>query len=279
VETDTSKDAMTQEEVKPDETNPKNIPTEKIVTPRGGFMNGGVFLTVLFLFAFFLVSFYAGMMTERVNKFVTGVIPSNTANSAGNSKFGVEGFKKIAAGLKLDTKKFDACLDTGKYAEAVKKDQQEGISLRVGGTPTFVINGTALVGAHPAETFISALDNGSFPLDKEGSASGSIYDGQKITQAISTDEKARIKGDPNAKITIVEYSDFECPYCGKFYQQSYKDIVEKYVKTGKAKVVFKDFPLSQLHPNAQKAAEAARCAQEQNKFWEMHDKLFELQLS
>ncbi|MCB9362396.1 DsbA family protein [Candidatus Woesearchaeota archaeon] len=83
-----------------------------------------------------------------------------------------------------------------------------------------------------------------------------------------------VKGDPEAPVTIVEWSDFECPFCARFYEQSYKTIVDEYVNTGKVKIIFRDFPLS-FHPNAQKAAEAAECAGEQDKFYEMHDKLFE----
>lgn len=84
------------------------------------------------------------------------------------------------------------------------------------------------------------------------------------------------EGDKNAPVTIVEFSDFQCPYCGRFYSQTYTQIREQYIKTGKVKVYFRNFPLS-FHENAQKAAEAVECAGEQGKFWEMHDKLFENQ--
>lgn len=82
-----------------------------------------------------------------------------------------------------------------------------------------------------------------------------------------------IKGDPNAPVTIIEWSDFECPYCARFYEQAYQQIVSEYIDTGKVKLVFRDFPLS-FHKNAQKAAEAAECAGEQGSFYAMHDKLF-----
>jgi len=82
-----------------------------------------------------------------------------------------------------------------------------------------------------------------------------------------------VKGDSKAKVTIIEVSDFQCPYCGRFFSQTYPSIEADYIKTGKVKLVFVNFPLS-FHPNAQKAAEAAECAGLQGKFWEMHDKLF-----
>lgn len=83
-----------------------------------------------------------------------------------------------------------------------------------------------------------------------------------------------IKGDSNAPVTIIEWGDFECPFCGRFYSQTLSQIDSNYIETGKVKLVYRDFPLS-FHANAQKSAEAAECAGEQGKYWEMHDKLFE----
>ncbi|HXH48888.1 MAG TPA: DsbA family protein [Terriglobia bacterium] len=88
-----------------------------------------------------------------------------------------------------------------------------------------------------------------------------------------------IKGDPSmgekdAKVTMVEFTDYQCPFCGRAYRQTYPPVVAEYVKTGKVRYILHDYPLEQLHPNAFKAAEAARCAGDQGKYWEMHDKLF-----
>ncbi len=83
-----------------------------------------------------------------------------------------------------------------------------------------------------------------------------------------------VRGDADAPVTIVEWSDYECPFCAKFYSETESLINEQYVKTGKVKLVYRDFPLS-FHANAQKAAEAAECAGEQDKYWEMHDMIFE----
>jgi protein-disulfide isomerase len=83
-----------------------------------------------------------------------------------------------------------------------------------------------------------------------------------------------IKGDEDAPVTIVEFSDYECPFCTKFYEQSLQQIEKNYVDTGKVKFIYRDFPLS-FHQNAQKAAEAAECADEEGKYFEMHDLLFE----
>ena len=82
-----------------------------------------------------------------------------------------------------------------------------------------------------------------------------------------------IRGDFDAPITLIEFSDFECPFCERFYP-TVKKLLDDY--QGKVRLVYKHFPLG-FHPNAQKAAEASECADEQGKFWEYHDKLFENQ--
>ena len=81
-------------------------------------------------------------------------------------------------------------------------------------------------------------------------------------------------GDANAPVTIIEFSDYECPFCARFYEDALQQIKEKYVDTGKVKFIYRDFPLS-FHTNAQKAAEAAECAGDQGKYYEMHNMLFE----
>ena len=83
-----------------------------------------------------------------------------------------------------------------------------------------------------------------------------------------------VLGNPNAPVTIIEFGDFQCPFCGQFAQTTEKEIVEKYIKTGKVKLIYRDFPLSQIHPMAEKAAEAGECAHEQDQFWPYHDILY-----
>jgi protein-disulfide isomerase len=89
--------------------------------------------------------------------------------------------------------------------------------------------------------------------------------------------KLPVQGNKNAKVTIVEFSDFQCPFCKKFFDDSMQQIMDKYVKTGKVKFAYRHYPLITIHPNAQKAAEASECANEQGKFWEYHDLLFQNQ--
>ncbi len=84
------------------------------------------------------------------------------------------------------------------------------------------------------------------------------------------------EGDEDAPVTVVVFDDFQCPFCGKFFRETLPKLRSDYIDTGKVKFVFKHFPLS-FHQYAEKAAEAAKCAEEQGKFWEMHDKLYENQ--
>ena len=82
-------------------------------------------------------------------------------------------------------------------------------------------------------------------------------------------------GSPDAPVTIVEFADFQCPFCGRFHQTTAKDIIAQYVKTGKARLVYRDFAF--LGEESNFASQAARCAGDQGKFWQYHDYLYEHQ--
>jgi len=88
---------------------------------------------------------------------------------------------------------------------------------------------------------------------------------------------ARILGDAKAKVMLVEFSDYQCPFCGRYANDTYSKIVDDYVKTGKVRYALRNFPLESIHPFAEKAAEAAECAGDQGKYWEMHERLFKNQ--
>ncbi len=84
------------------------------------------------------------------------------------------------------------------------------------------------------------------------------------------------KGNKNANVTMVEFTDYQCPFCARYYTDSYRQILSEYVDTNKIRYILRDLPLA-FHPQAKPAALAARCAGDQNKYWEMHDVLFEKQ--
>jgi protein-disulfide isomerase len=83
-----------------------------------------------------------------------------------------------------------------------------------------------------------------------------------------------VMGSSSAKVTLMEISDYHCPFCKRQAQQTFPQLVSDYVKTGKVQFVFVDYPIAQLHPTAARTHEAAICAGEQGKYWEMHVSLF-----
>jgi protein-disulfide isomerase len=89
-------------------------------------------------------------------------------------------------------------------------------------------------------------------------------------------DRARIQGDSTAPVWLVEVSDFQCPFCKQWHDRTYPDILREYIRPGIVRMAYVNFPLGQ-HPHAMPAAEAAMCAAAQNKFWPMHDALFNTQ--
>lgn len=84
-------------------------------------------------------------------------------------------------------------------------------------------------------------------------------------------------GEPNATVTMIEYSDYQCPFCARNYREVMPTLVKEYVDTGKLKFVMRENPLPSLHRNAMSASMAALCAGDQDKYWEMHNLLFDNQ--
>jgi protein-disulfide isomerase len=109
----------------------------------------------------------------------------------------------------------------------------------------------------------------SILLAQRGQPAGDPFVNKQIT---ITDEPT--KGSATAKVTLVEVSDYHCPFCRRQVLQTMPQVLAEYVNTGKAKYVFVDYPIAQLHPDAFKSHEAAACAGDQGKYWQMHDLLF-----
>jgi protein-disulfide isomerase len=166
-------------------------------------------------------------------------------------------------------KQFSSCLETHKYASTISAEQQEGEQLGVQGTPALFIDGYFIAGAYPYEAVKTVLD--AVLAGKEPQWDTKLYgELKKVSLPSLTD--VVWKGDANAKVTLVEYADFECPYCVKF-NATMKQVFTNY--GDKIRYTYRHFPLS-FHANAQGAAEAYECAKEQGKAYEMYDKLFAL---
>ena len=180
-----------------------------------------------------------------------------------------------------------ACLQSNKYAEAVQANLSEGQSLGINGTPAFFINGYPVTGAQPYELFeyaIGLAEEGKLQEAFEESAQAQAQAETEATAQAALPREVPLgneptKGAADSPITIVEYSDYQCPFCLRYFQQTLPQIQE-YIDDGQIRYVFKDFPLHSIHPQAQKAHEAARCAREiggDEMYWTMHDLLFSRQ--
>ncbi len=207
------------------------------------------------------------------------------ANQAALERTALE---KYASDVGLDTAKFKAALDSGRFRSKVESDAAAGSAVGASGTPTFFINGRQVVGAMPFETFKPIIDDEITKANKllasgtkpeklyeklaEQNAAAQAAAGGQGKPAVRKIEVggAPVKGPKNAPVTIVEFSDFQCPFCGRAVP-TLKTIEEQY--GSQVKVAFKHQPLP-MHPNARPAAAASMAANEQGKFWEYHDKLF-----
>lgn len=201
-------------------------------------------------------------------------------------------FARYAKKIGINDGKFKECLAAGKYTQSVSNDALAGQQAGVSGTPTFYINGRELVGAQPYSVFKSAIDaelktaQSTSPFDSLlPQAYAQTIEDTTLSPIPTPTPLVRVNVDPghlpaqgkdNAKVTIVEFSDFQCPYCESFFTTTYAQIKKDYVDTGKVKVFYRHYPLP-FHANAQIAAEAAECANEQGKFWDFHDILFKNQ--
>jgi protein-disulfide isomerase len=207
-------------------------------------------------------------------------------------------FEKYAQELSLNLPRFKKDSADPAVEKEVAADQALANSVGANGTPTFFINGREISGAQPLPAFVAIIDQEIKKADqllKQGTKPADLYDklvAQNIAAAPAAPSAAAAaapptpaakvevdvgdsptKGPRSAKVTVVAFSDFECPYCSKAVpilkqiEDAYKD---------KVRIAFKHLPLP-MHQNAQIAAEASMAAAEQGKFWPFHDKLFENQ--
>jgi protein-disulfide isomerase len=101
--------------------------------------------------------------------------------------------------------------------------------------------------------------------------------GPEVKDVVFDLANSPVKGDKGAKVAMLEFTDYQCPFCSRYAKDTYPQIAKEYVDTGKIRYALMDLPLETIHQLAFKAAEAARCAADQGKYWEMHDRLFENQ--
>lgn len=158
----------------------------------------------------------------------------------------------------MDMSKFQSCLSDGTYAQAVADDVTSATTAGVQGTPTSFVNGTEISGAQPYAQLKAAID-----------AAIAGTKGTATVPAVTKDDHQ--EGASNPKVTLIEYSDFQCPYCKQF-NTSVQQALAAY--PDQLAVVFRHFPLESIHPYAEQLAEGSECASAQGKFWEFHDAVF-----
>lgn len=139
----------------------------------------------------------------------------------------------------------------------------------ISGSIIYLVKSGAVGGGRP-----QAADN-NVPQDQGGGAGGAAA--QPTGDVTKLGERDVIMGDPNAPVTVVEYADFQCPFCGRFFTDAGAKIRDQYVKTGKVKMVYRDFAF--LGPESVASAEAAECAKDQGKFWSYHDALYTAEIA
>lgn len=198
----------------------------------------------------------------------------------------------VSKALGLDWTKVKDAIENDKYDDAIDEDVQLGARVQANGTPHFFINGRRLVGAQPVESFSKVIDEEvkkAEGLLQKGTKPEALYDaliadGKDPPVAAAAPEQplekkqvamrgsAAYKGPAGAKVTIQEFSDFQCPYCKKV-----EDTVKKVMRKNKdVKLVWRHMPL-EMHQDAPLASEAAEEAYKQkgaDGFWKMHDLLF-----
>jgi len=191
--------------------------------------------------------------------------------------------EKYAGEIGTDVAKWKECFAANKYNAQILADQDLGGKVTARGTPNVFINGRKLTGAKPLEEFKALIEDElkrAEAVVAKGIAADKVYDelikDGKVFEPLEEKVNAfkldasPTKGKKDAKIQIVEFSDFQCPFCSRV-AAPLKDLEAKY--GDKMSVTFKHFPLS-FHKEAMPAAMASMCAHEQGKFWEFHDQLF-----
>lgn len=176
-------------------------------------------------------------------------------------KLATDLFKTYAQETGLDEEEFSRCLDEGQSSQEIQDDYNEGSDVGVSGTPSFFVNGQQIEGAQPYSVFKEKIEQ--------------ELGGDTSELAVDITDEPSI-GEEDAPIVVIEFTDYQCPFCERAFSTVFSQLKQDYIETGQVKYVVKDFPLP-FHPNAQKAAEAANCASDQGKYWEMHNKLFDEQ--
>jgi protein-disulfide isomerase len=228
------------------------------------------------------LAFGVGVLWQKVKSLEgtkTAAAPSANTGQAQAASV-LSDLPALAESIGVDKDKVQSCVDAKKYADRVESDYQEGITAGVQGTPgNFLLNKKGEVwfipGAYPYENIKPIIDL-ALGEGTEGAATQGI-------EKLSADQAAKlpglkdqdhVRGNKDAQVLLIEYSDFQCPYCQRFHPTTLQVLEEYKDQVG---FVYRHFPLDQLHPYARPAAEASECIKElggEDAFWKFADKAF-----
>jgi protein-disulfide isomerase len=198
-------------------------------------------------------------------------------------------FQRLAGEVGADVDALNACVAAGTHQAAIAQSVADAGARGLDGTPSFLIDNVAsgesytLIGAQPYERFAEALDavlaGNAPPVAAQpeqpsvpfwATAEGLTVDPDRPGYTMAGDQT---RGSADAPVVVVEFSDFQCPYCKQHSEQTQPELDRLFVDTGDVRWVYKSFPLP-IHPQAPAAGVAAECAADQGKFDEMHSALF-----
>ena len=186
----------------------------------------------------------------------------------------------LAANTGVDINKFQSCIDEERYEDRVESDMQGGTDAGVRGTPgNFIVSDSGDVwfvpGAFPFEQIQPFIE---LALGREGSGVGTQgiekLSSDMVAKLPVVSDQDHIRGNRGAKVTLIEYSDFECPFCARFHPTTLQ-ILDEYGDD--VALVYRHFPLDQIHPSARPAAIASECIAElggEEAFWSFVDEVF-----
>ena len=184
---------------------------------------------------------------------------------ANQSKIKLPDLLHYAQQLHLDVPRFQKALESGRFRHVIEDDQAMARGLGISFTPTFFINGKSFVGQLSSERLNAAIDEALNPGNLAvASATGTVSVGNLDLS------RAPVRGQPQAPITIIEFSDLQCPFCARV-TPTLRELMKQY--PDQVRWVFKNFPLD-FHADSPLAHSAVLAAGRQGKFWEMHDLIF-----
>ncbi|MCL5004078.1 MAG: DsbA family protein [Patescibacteria group bacterium] len=178
--------------------------------------------------------------------------------------------RQAATGPVSQTPKFDQCMAQKKYVPQLQSESSAAAALGVNATPTIFVDGIVFSNWYDYASLKSFIE---LELKKANGEKVTLPKDLAVVPVKKVDLGGNLPlGNPSASVKVVEFGDYQCPYCEQFYSSVFPQLKKDFIDTGKVEFAFRD--LAFLGLESTNAALAASCANEQGKFWEYHDKLY-----